>query len=61
MSLKYGIPGLTLRKFRRNFFFIFKLFRHRMFNQTLKSASDREFYSLYDAIRQFTKFGFLVS
>jgi hypothetical protein len=26
------------------------------FNQKLKSASGRDFFSLYDAIRQFTKF-----
>jgi hypothetical protein len=26
--------------------------------QILKSASDREFYSLYDAIHEFTKFEF---
>jgi hypothetical protein len=43
------------------FFKIRKIFRPGIFNQKLKSASSREFYSLYDAIRRFTKFGFLVS
>ena len=37
---------------------ICKIFRHGIFNQKLKSAPDREFYSLYDAIRHFTKFEF---
>jgi hypothetical protein len=37
---------------------ICKIFCHGIFNQKLKSASDKEFCSLYDAIRQFTKFEF---
>jgi phosphatidylserine synthase len=54
LSQKNGIPV-------RIFFLICKIFRLGIFNQKLKSASDREFYSLYDALRQFTKLGFLVS
>jgi hypothetical protein len=49
--LKDGIPGRNLR-----YFLICKIFRHGIFSQKLKSASDREFYSLYDAIHEFTKF-----
>ena len=40
------------------FFKICKIFRPGIFNRKLKSASGREFYSLYDAIHQFTKFEF---
>jgi hypothetical protein len=41
-------------------FFIlnFKKIRHGIFNQKLNIASYREFYSLNDAIHEFTKFEF---
>jgi hypothetical protein len=43
---------------RRNSGNICKILCHGIFNQKLKSASDIEFYSLYDAIHEFAKFEF---
>jgi hypothetical protein len=40
------------------FFYNLQNIPPRNFYQKLKSASDREFYSLYDAIHEFTKFEF---
>jgi hypothetical protein len=51
LSLKDGITP-------EFFFIICKIFHHGIFYQKLKSASDREFYSLYDAKHEFTKFEF---
>jgi hypothetical protein len=41
------------------FFLNLQIMRHRIFYQKIINAADREFYSLYDVIRQFTKFGFM--
>jgi hypothetical protein len=61
LPLKDGIPARNYGISAGIFFIICKIFRHGIFNQKLKSSSDREFYSLYDVLRQFTKFRFLVS
>jgi hypothetical protein len=62
MSLKDGIParnyGISGGIFFNN---LQNIPPRNFFYQKLKSASDREFYSLNDALRQFTKFRFLVS
>jgi hypothetical protein len=50
--------AITKRRNSVIFFIICKIFSHGIFYQKLKSASDTEFYYLYDAILEFTKFEF---
>jgi hypothetical protein len=57
MSLKDGIPAWNYG-ISAGIFIVLKTFRHEIFYQKLNSASDREFYSLCDAIHEFTKFEF---
>jgi hypothetical protein len=47
MSLKDGIPGRNLRKFRRIFFFKLQKFRHGIFNQNTKKVHLIENFILY--------------
>jgi len=57
MSLNDGM-GICRMNFTTEFFRItFKLFSHGIFSQNV--TMNREFYSLYDFIRQITKFEFL--
>jgi hypothetical protein len=61
LSLKDGIPARNYGISVGIFFYNFQNIPPRNFYQKLKSASNREFYTLYDALRQFTKWRFLVS